>query len=69
MRVMLFFDGRYPRYAFPVLAEYADARLQFASIAPNFNVGHLEVPIDQPLLVHFRRCEAFRILCSFISLF
>ena len=22
MRLMLFFDGRYPRYAFPVLAEY-----------------------------------------------
>jgi hypothetical protein len=25
MRLMLFFDGRYPRYAFPVLAEYIDA--------------------------------------------
>jgi hypothetical protein len=36
MRLRLFFDGRYPRYALPVLAEYSVARLL---VAPNHRSG------------------------------
>jgi two-component system, NtrC family, sensor kinase len=36
MRLRLFFDGRYPRYAFPVLAEYGtrlDAGVSVAEVS------------------------------------
>src|SRR3977135_839144 len=51
MRLMLFFDGRYPRYAFPVLAEYI--RPNVCPRKSNFPSGTLQIRVFSSLTVSF----------------
>src|SRR5271166_4998140 len=51
MRLMLFRDGRYPRYAFPVLAEYI--RPNVYPRKSNFPSGTLQIRVFSSLTVSF----------------
>src|SRR5258708_29394711 len=51
MRLMLFFDGRYPRYAFPVLAEYI--RPNVCPRKSNFASSTLQIRVFSSLTVSF----------------
>src|ERR1700680_4838626 len=63
MRLMLFRDGRYPRYAFPVLAEYI--RPNVCPRKSNSPSGTLQIRVFSSLTVSFSlpmisrsRCKA-----------
>src|ERR1700719_226117 len=51
MRLMLFFDGRYPKYAFPVLAEYISPNVYPRK--SNCPSGTLQICVFSSLTVSF----------------
>ena len=55
MRLMLFRDGRYPRYAFPVLAEYI--RPNVCPRQSNSPSGALQIRVFSSLTVSFSSAE------------